>query len=73
MFPFLIGTVRTVNKSVKVRTNINLFPFLIGTVRTYASSTLIELVLPFPFLIGTVRTKKIGSSYDAYKASFHSS
>jgi len=71
LFPFLIGTVRTILHLFHVFF-INLFPFLIGTVRTIMRYRVFIFVLLFPFLIGTVRTNFI---YDEVyqEGSFHSS
>ena len=54
-FPFLIGTVRTVNP-LHFFARSFWFPFLIGTVRTFNIEFLYILFYSFPFLIGTVRT-----------------
>jgi len=55
LFPFLIGTVRTLAKSVDGWDE-KRFPFLIGTVRTLERPPLCIGDDTFPFLIGTVRT-----------------
>ena len=57
MFPFLIGTVRTI-KTKQLKAAKLGFPFLIGTVRTvYVVPSMEGWVERFPFLIGTVRTE----------------
>ena len=57
MFPFLIGTVRTL-KEMFCSVVKGVFPFLIGTVRTeILRLRRVRLCSMFPFLIGTVRTK----------------
>jgi len=71
-FPFLIGTVRTV-EPIEVDDDYLRFPFLIGTVRTDEHYGEEKRKERFPFLIGTVRTDSTLIICISYKFSFHSS
>jgi len=55
LFPFLIGTVRTLERP-SLCIGDDTFPFLIGTVRTHKYGFYKQPTYEFPFLIGTVRT-----------------